>query len=94
MFIDVFQVNEEKSIRILKEKFAEQQKRICQAMGWRDYNLSGFDGVLGPVEVQCVRLSKSEKIEEKDNVKARQKRFGEIGVVSLNERTEGRFHEP
>ena len=32
-FIDVFQANEEKSIRRLQEKFAEEQKRICQTMG-------------------------------------------------------------
>ena len=40
MFIDVFQANEEKSIRRLKVKFAEEQRRIFQTMGWRDYNQS------------------------------------------------------
>ena len=38
IFIDAFQANEEKAIRRFKEKFAEEQKRICQTMGWRDYN--------------------------------------------------------
>ena len=84
MFIDVFQANEDKAIRRLKEKFAEEQKRICQTMGWRDYNqgnLSAFDGDLGPVEVKMRQIiqEQDEKEEEKDKVKARQKRLGEIG---------------
>ena len=47
MFIDVFQANEEKAIRRLKEKFAEEQKRICQTMGWRDYNQGNLSGRFG-----------------------------------------------
>ena len=84
IFIDVFQANEEKEIRRLKEKFTEEQKRICQTMGWRNYNqghLSTFDGDLGPVEVkmrQIIQEQDKEK-EEKDKVKARQKRLREIG---------------
>ena len=38
MFIDAFQADEENDIRRLKEKFVEEQKRICQTMGWQDYN--------------------------------------------------------
>jgi len=94
VFIDVFQANEDKAIRRLKEKFAEEQKRICQTMGWRDYNqgnLSAFDGDLGPVEVKMRQIiqEQDEKKEEKDKVKARQKRLGEIGAVSLNVENEG-----
>ena len=93
-FIDVFQANEDKAVRRLKEKFAEEQKRICQTMGWRDYNqgnLSAFDGDLGPVEVKMRQIiqEQDEKKEEKDKVKARQKRLGEIGAVSLNVEIEG-----
>ena len=83
VFIDVYQANEEKAIRRLKEKFAEEQKRICQTMGLRDNqgNLSAFDGDLGPVEVKMRQIiqEQDEKKEEKDKVKARQKRLGEIG---------------
>ena len=38
-FIDIFHANEENAIRRLKEKFAEEQKKICQTMGWRDNNV-------------------------------------------------------
>ena len=63
-------------------------------MGWRDYNqgnLSAFDGYLGPVEVKMRQIiqEQDEKKEEKDKVKVRQKRLGEIGSVSLDVRTEG-----
>ena len=89
-FIRVFQANEE------KEKFAEEQKRICQTMGWRDYNqgnLSGFDGYFRPVEVKRqIIQEQEEKKEEKDKVKARKKRLVEIGAVSLKCAHE-RFHE-
>ena len=93
-FIDIFHANEEKAIRRLKEKFAEEQKKICQTMGWRDYNqgnLSAFDGDLGPVEVKMRQIiqEQDEKKDEKEKVKARQKRLGEIGAVSLDVRTEG-----
>ena len=93
-FIDIFHANEEKAIRRLKDKFNEDQKRVCQTMGWRDYNqgnLSAFDGDLGPVEVKMRQIiqEQDEKKEEKDKVKARQKRLGEIGSVSLDVRTEG-----
>ena len=93
-FIDIFHANEEKAIRRLKEKFAEEQKKICQTMGWRDYNqgnLSAFDGDLGTVEVKMRQIiqEQDEKKDEKEKVKARQKRLGEIGSVSLDVRTEG-----
>ena len=63
-------------------------------MGWRDYNqgnLSAFDGDLGPVEVKMRQIiqEQDEKKDEKEKVKARQKRLGEIGAVSLDVRTEG-----
>ena len=53
-------------------------------MGWQDYNqsnLSAFDGDLGPIEVKMRQIiqEQDKKKEEKDNVKARQKRLGEIG---------------
>ena len=94
IFIDVFQANEEKVIRRLKEKFAEDQKRTCQTMGWRDYNqglLSAFDGDLDPVEVKILQIiqEQDEMKEEKDKVKARQKILGEIGSLSLNVENEG-----
>jgi len=78
----------------LKDKFNEEPKRVCQTMGWRDYNqanLSAFDGDLGPVEVKIRQIiqEQDEKKEEKEKVKARQKRLGKIGSVSLNVRTEG-----
>ena len=93
-FIDIFHANEEKAIRRLKEKFAEEQKKICQTMGWRDYNqgnLSAFDGDLGPVEVKMRQIiqEQDEKKDEKEKVKARQKRLEEIGAVSLDVRKEG-----
>jgi len=93
-FLDIFHANEEKAIRRLKEKFAEEQKKICQTMGWRDYNqgnLSAFDGDLGPVEVKMRQIiqEQDEKKDEKEKVKARQKRLGDIGAVSLDVRTEG-----
>ena len=52
----------------LKEKVAEEQKKICQTMGWRDYNqgnLSAFDGDLGPVEVKMRQIIQ-EQDEKKD----------------------------
>ena len=93
-FLDIFHANEDRAIRRLKEKFAEEQKTICQTMGWRDYNqgnLSAFDGDLGPVEVKMRQIiqEQDEKKDEKEKVKARQKRLGEIGSVSLDVRTEG-----
>ena len=70
-FIDIFHADEEKAIRRLKEKFAEEQKKICQTMGWRDYNqgnLSAFDGDLGPVEVKMRQIiqEQDEKKDEKE----------------------------
>ena len=78
MCIDVFQVNEDKVIRRLNKKFAEEQKRICQTMGWQDYkqgNLSAFDRDLGPVDVKMRQIIQEwdEKKEEKDEVKSRKK---------------------
>ena len=57
----------------------------------REGNLSAFGGDLGPVEVKMRQIiqEKDEKKEEKDNVKARQKRLGEIGSISLNVENEG-----
>jgi len=48
-FIDLFQADEKKSIRRLKEKIAEEQKRICQT---NQGNHSAFDGDLGLMEVK------------------------------------------
>ena len=69
-------------------------KRICQTMGWRDYNqgnLSAFDGDLGPVEAKMRQIiqEQDEKKEEKEKTKSRQKRLGDIGVSSLDVRNEG-----
>ena len=69
-FIDVFQTNEEKEIRRLKENFAEEQKMICQTMGFNQGNLSAFDGYLGPVEVKMRQIIQ-EKDKMKNKVKAR-----------------------
>ena len=58
-FTDIFHANKDKSIRRLKDKFNEEQKRVCQTMGWRDYNqgnFSAFDGDLGPVEVKMRQI--------------------------------------
>ena len=51
--MDFYKSDEDNALRRLKEKYSDEQKRICQTMGWRDYNqgnLSAFDGDLGPVE--------------------------------------------
>ena len=67
IFIDVFQAYEDKAIRRLKGKVAEEQKRICHTMDWRDYsqgNHSAFDGDLGPVEVKMRQI-----IQEQDEKK-------------------------
>ena len=63
-------------------------------MGWCDNhqgNLSAFGGDLEPVEVKMRQIiqDQNEKREEKDKVKTRQKRPGEIGSVSLDVRTKG-----
>ena len=52
--------------------------------------MSAFDGDLGPVEVKMRQIiqQQDEKKEGKDKVKARRKRLGEIGSVSLDVRTE------
>jgi len=68
-------------------------KRICQAMGWIDYNqgnLSAFDGDLGPVEAKMRQIiqEQDERKEEKEKTKSRQKRLGDIGVSSLDVRNE------
>ena len=71
--------------------FAEEQKWICQTMGWRDYNQgnhSAFHGDLGPVDVKMRQIIQ-EQDEMMDKVKARQKRLEEIGSVSLNVENEG-----
>jgi Mediator of RNA pol II transcription subunit 19 len=92
--MDIYRTNEESSIRRLKEKYSEEQKRVCQTMGWRDYNqgnLSAFDGDLGPVEAKMRQIiqEQDEKKEEKEKAKSRQKRLGEISVSSLDVRNEG-----
>ena len=50
-----------------------------------------FDGDLGPVEVKMRQIiqEQDEKKEEKDKVKARQKRLEEIGSLSSNVENEG-----
>ena len=53
--MDFYRSNEENALKRLKEKYSDEQKRICQSMEWRDYNqgnLSAFDGDLGPVEAK------------------------------------------
>jgi hypothetical protein len=93
-FLDIFHANEENAVRRLKEKFSDEQRRICQTMGWRDFNqgnLSAFDGDLGPVEVKMRQIiqEQDEKKEEKEKLKTKQKRLGEISAVSLDVRNEG-----
>jgi hypothetical protein len=93
-FIDIFNSNEDNAIRRLKEKFAEEQRRVCQTLGWRDYNqgnLSAFEGDLGTVECKMRQIiqEQDEKKEEKEKAKAKQKRLGEIAAVSLDLRNEG-----
>ena len=68
--LEIFHANEEKSIRKLKKKFNEEKKRVCQTIGWRDYNhynLSAFYGDLGPVEVEMHQIiqEQHEKKEKK-----------------------------
>jgi hypothetical protein len=92
--MEIYRANEDSSLRRLKEKYAEEQKRVCQTMGWRDYNqgnLSAFDGDLGPVEAKMRQIiqEQDEKKEEKEKVKSRQKRLGDISVSSLDVRNEG-----
>ena len=36
--MDFYRSNEENAIRRLKEMYSDEQKRIYQTMGWRDYN--------------------------------------------------------
>ena len=60
----------------LKDKFNEEQKRVCQKIGRRDYNqdnLSEFDGDLGTIEVKMRQIipERDKKKEEKDKFKAR-----------------------
>ena len=93
-FIDVFNSNEDNAIRRLKEKFSEEQRRVCQTLGWRDFNqgnLSAFEGDLGPVECKMRQIiqEQDEKKEEKERAKAKQKRLGEIAAVSVDVRNEG-----
>jgi len=52
-------------------------------MGWKNYNqgnLSAFNGDMGPIEVKMRQIirEKDKKKEEKDKIKARQKRLREI----------------
>jgi len=92
--MDFYRSNEDNALRRLKEKYSDEMKRICQTMGWRDYNqgnLSAFDGDLGPVEAKMRQIiqEQDEKKEEKEKTKSRQKRLGDIGVSSLDVRNEG-----
>jgi hypothetical protein len=93
-FQEIYRLNEDNAIRRLKEKFNEEQKRVCQTMGWRDFNqgnLSAFDGDLGPIEAKMRQIiqEQDEKKEEKDKVKKRQKTLGDIGAASLDVNNEG-----
>jgi len=74
--------------------YSDEQKKICQTMGWRDYNqgnLSAFDDDLGPVVAKMRQIieEQDEKKEEIEKTKSRQKRLGDIGVSSLDVRNEG-----
>jgi hypothetical protein len=74
--MDFYRSNEENALRRLKEKYSDEMKRICQTMGWRDYNqgnLSAFDGDLGPVEAKMRQIIQEhdEKKEEKEKTKSR-----------------------
>ena len=54
-------------IKPSEDKFNEEQKRVCQTMGWRDYNqgnLSAFDEDLRSVEVKMRQI-----IQEQDEKK-------------------------
>jgi len=62
--MDFYRSNEENALRRLKEKYSDELKRICQTMGWRDYNqgnLSAFDGDLGPVEAKMRQNSRTRR---------------------------------
>ena len=62
--MNIFHANEEIFIRRLKNKFNDEQKWVCQTIGWRVHNqcnLSAFYGDLGPVEVKM-----RQKIQEQD----------------------------
>ena len=76
--MDFYRSNEDNALRRLKEKYSDEMKRICQTMGWRDYNqgnLSAFNGDLGPVEAKMRQIiqEQDEKKEEKEKTKSRQK---------------------
>jgi len=67
-----YRSNEENALRRLKEKYSDEQKRICQTMGWRDYNqgnLLAFDGDLRPVEAKMRKI-----IQEQDEKKKKNRR--------------------
>ena len=66
--MDFYRSNEDNALRTLKEKYSDEQERICQTMGWRDYNQgnhSAFDGDLGPVEAKMRQIIQ-EQDERKD----------------------------
>ena len=57
--MDYYRSNEDNVLRRLKEKYSADQIRICQTMGWRDYNqgnLFAFDGYLDPVEAKMRKI--------------------------------------
>ena len=69
--MDFYSFHEDNALRRLKEKYSDEQKRICQTMGWRDYNqgnLSAFNGDLGPVEVKMRQI-----IQEQDEKRTRKR---------------------
>ena len=64
-----------------QKKSSLRNKKDLSNHGWQDYNqgnLSAFDGDLGLVEVKMIQIiqEQDEKKEEKEKVKARQKRLG------------------
>jgi hypothetical protein len=79
--VTIFNSNEDNAIRRLKEKFSEEQRRVCQTLGWRDYNLgnlSAFEGDLGTVECKMRQIIQEHdnKKEGKKKAKSKQKRLG------------------
>jgi len=45
--LDFYRSNGDNALKRLKKKYSDEQKRIYQTMGWRNYNqgnLSAFDG--------------------------------------------------
>ena len=71
LFLKICRSNEETCILRLKDHYYEDQKRVCQTMGWKDFyqeSLSAYDGDLGCVEAK-VRQIIQEQDEKKKNRK-------------------------